>query len=109
MSLVLNTRRDFHGPLAGDGPDLLVGYSWGYRCSWKSPLGEFPQEVFVDNEQAWGGDHSMDYRLVPGVLISNRPITLAAPALYDLTVAVLDEFGVEKPVEMIGEDCLGER
>jgi hypothetical protein len=28
------------------------------------------------------------------------------PALYDLTVAVLDEFGIEKLPEMIGSDCL---
>jgi len=109
VSLVVNTRRDFHGPLAGDGPDLLVGYNWGYRSSWKSPLGEFPEDIFVDNDEAWSGDHSMDYRLVPGVLISNRPITLETPALYDLTVGVLDEFGVAKPEEMIGQDCLGDR
>jgi predicted AlkP superfamily phosphohydrolase/phosphomutase len=109
VSLVINSRRDFHGPLADDGPDLLVGYSWGYRSSWASPLGEFPREIFVDNDQAWSGDHSMDYRLVPGVLIANRPITLDAPALYDLTVAILDEYGVEKPAEMIGQDCLGDR
>jgi predicted AlkP superfamily phosphohydrolase/phosphomutase len=109
VSLVVNTRRDFHGPLVDSGPDLLVGYSWGYRSSWSSPLGEYPQEIFVDNEDAWSGDHSMDYRLVPGVLISNRPITLDEPALYDLTVAVLDEYGVEKPPEMIGRDCLGDR
>ena len=36
----------------------------------------------------------MDYRLVPGVLVSNRKITLEDPALYDLTVAVLDEYGI---------------
>jgi predicted AlkP superfamily phosphohydrolase/phosphomutase len=108
VSLVTNTRRDFHGPLAGEGPDLLVGYNWGYRNSWKSPLGWFPKEIFLDNEKPWSGDHSMDYRQVPGVLISNRPITLDSPALYDLTVAILDEYGIPKPEEMIGSDCLGE-
>ena len=45
----------------------------------------------------------------PGVLLTDRPITLEQPALYDLTVAVLDEYGVEKPEEMIGRDCLGPR
>ena len=30
------------------------------------------------------------------------------PALYDLTVAILDEYGIDKPPEMIGEDCLGD-
>jgi predicted AlkP superfamily phosphohydrolase/phosphomutase len=109
VSLVVNSRRDLHGPLADDGPDLLVGYSWGYRSSWKSPMGGFPKEIFTDNDEAWSGDHSMDNRLVPGVLIANRPITLDAPALYDLTVAILDEYGVAKPEEMIGRDCLGDR
>ena len=105
---MVNTRRDFHGPLAGSGPDLLVGYSRGYRSSWDSPLGKYPPELFVDNRQPWSGDHSVDYRLVPGVLISNRPITLEQPALYDLTVAILDEYGVPKPEQMIGRDCLGD-
>ena len=50
----------------------------------------------------------MDNRLVPGVLLSNRKITLDEPALYDLTVAILDEYGIEKSEEMIGEDCLGD-
>lgn len=108
VTLVTRTRRDLHGPYADSGPDIIVGYSWGYRTSWESPLGEFPKEVFVDNTDAWSGDHSMDYRVVPGVLLSNRPITLDEPALYDVTVAILDEYGIEKPPEMIGEDCLGD-
>ena len=51
----------------------------------------------------------MDHRLVPGVLLTNRNITLEEPALYDLTVAILDEYGIPKTEEMIGEDCLGDR
>ena len=57
-------------------------------------------------DETWSGDHSIDYRLVPGVLLSNRPIALEDPALYDLTIAVLDEFGVAPVPEMIGEDAL---
>ena len=49
VTLVVNSRRDLHGPLAGSGPDLIVGYNRGYRSSWKSPLGEFPKAVFEDN------------------------------------------------------------
>ena len=30
------------------------------------------------------------------------------PALYDLSVAILDHYGIEKPSQMIGDDCLGE-
>ncbi|ANM29807.1 hypothetical protein ABI59_09785 [Acidobacteria bacterium Mor1] len=112
VSLVLRPGRDFSGEhVANDSPlspDLMVGYDRGYRVSWKSPLGEFPKEVITDNMEAWSGDHSMDYRQVPGTLISNRKISMDAPALFDLTVAILDEYGIEKPEEMIGQDCLAD-
>jgi len=58
---------------------------------------------------AWSGDHCIDHREVPGVLIANRRITLEKPALYDLTAAVLGEYGLEPLPDMIGRDCLGER
>jgi len=108
VTLVVRTGRDFHGPEIEVGPDVIVGYNWGYRSSWKSPLGEFPRGVYVDNDDAWSGDHSVDYRHVPGVLLTNRRITLEKPALYDLSVAILDHYGIDKPSQMIGSDCLGE-
>ena len=107
VTLVVQSKRDFKGSHADSGPDMIVGYNRGYRTSWVSPLGEFPRGVFVENREPWSGDHCIDYRLVPGVLISNRKITLADPALYDLTVAVLNEYGIQKSPEMIGKDCLG--
>ena len=109
VSLVYRTRERYDGPHLDLGPDLIAGYARGYRSSWESPLGEFPAEVFVDNDDAWSGDHQNDYRLVPGVLLTNQRITLAAPALADLTVAVLDEFGVAPLPEMIGSDTIAPR
>ena len=107
ISRVVRSRRDFKGPFVGQGPDLIIGYSRGYRSSWDSPLGDFPADLFLNNTDPWSGDHSIDSRLVPGVLISNREITLEEPSLVDLTVAVLDEYGVGKLPEMVGQDCLG--
>jgi predicted AlkP superfamily phosphohydrolase/phosphomutase len=109
ITKVTRPRRDFNGPYREEGPDLLVGYNRGYRSSWESPLGKFPRELFVDNMNPWSGDHCIDSRHVPGVLLANREITLEAPALYDLTVAVLDEFGVPALPSMIGRDCIGEQ
>ena len=106
VTLVLRPDRDLEGDHPASGPDLIVGYNWGYRVSWDSPLGEFPRDVFVDNDEPWSGDHAIDYRLVPGILLTNQRITLENPALYDLTVAVLDEFGVSPLPEMIGRDAL---
>ena len=109
VSLVYRTAERFHGPYLDLGPDIIVGYSRGYRSSWENPLGEFPPDIIVDNNDPWSGDHQNDYRLVPGVLLTNQRITLDAPALRDLTVSVLDEFGVAPLPEMIGEDALGSR
>ena len=106
VSLVVRPGRDFHGPEKDKGPDILVGYSRGYRCSWESPLGSFPKAVFLDNHSPWSGDHCMDYRLVPGILVSNRRITSQTPSLADLTVSLLDEYGITPPRELIGKDVL---
>lgn len=106
VGFVLRTGRDYEGADLEKAPDMIVGYSSGYRSSWKSPLGEFPREMFLDNLDPWSGDHSIDFHEVPGVLVTNRKISLESPSLYDLTVAVLDEFGVPKPPRMSGQDCL---
>lgn len=106
VRLVFRPREEWQGDNMENAPDIIVGYEWGYRSSWDSPLGQFPHGVFVDNDEAWSGDHSIDYRLVPGVLLTNRQVALPQPALYDMTVAVLDEFGVAPLPEMIGEDAL---
>ena len=44
----------------------------------------------------------MDSRVVPGVLLSNRKIASEQAELRDLTVTILDAFGVETPAEMQG-------
>ena len=106
VRLAFRTRDEWHGDELEHAPDIVVGYDWGYRTTWESVLGEFPRETFIDNLEAWSGDHQNDYRLVPGVLLTNREIALAEPALYDVTVAVLDEFGLAPTAEMIGEDAL---
>ncbi len=106
IATVLRTSRDFKGKNLQEAPDLIIGYNWAFRSSWENPLGEFPRQLLVDNLDAWSGDHSIDPALVPGVLLSNRQIVLESPALYDLTVAILDEYGVAKLPEMLGQDCL---
>jgi predicted AlkP superfamily phosphohydrolase/phosphomutase len=92
----------YQGPYAGQGPDLLVGYNRGYRAGWQTILGNFPSEVFEDNANPWSGDHCMDYTLVPGVLLSNRPIDAATPALTDIAPTIFAEFGIPKPGSMMG-------
>ena len=66
----------------------------------------FPQAIFVDNMNAWSGDHCIDYRLVPGILVTNRRVTSPTPTLADLTVSILDEYGIAPSKELVGKDVL---
>jgi predicted AlkP superfamily phosphohydrolase/phosphomutase len=106
VSLVLRPRRDFRGPEKEKGPDILVGYSRGYRSSSDSALGLFPKSIFADNKNAWSGDHCIDYRLVHGILVTNQRITSPTPTLADMTVSLLDEYGIAPSKELIGKDVL---
>ena len=75
-------------------PDLVIGYSRGYRCSDDSVLGEVSPSLLDDNNDRWSGDHCIDRSLVPGVLFANKAIGAPAPGLPDVAAAVLAEFGV---------------
>jgi predicted AlkP superfamily phosphohydrolase/phosphomutase len=92
----------YQGPYAHSGPDVIVGYNRGYRAGWKTILGAFPPDVLEDNTNPWSGDHCMDSSLVPGVLLSNRPIPDQAPALTDIAPTILAEFGIPKTKDMMG-------
>lgn len=92
----------YQGPYAHQGPDLIVGYNRGYRAGWQTILGNFPADVFEDNSNPWSGDHCMDYTLVPGVLLSNRPIHIASPSLTDIAPTIFAEFGIPTPGSMMG-------
>jgi hypothetical protein len=77
------------------GPDIQVGYAEYFRGSNESALGELTPEVFSDNTEPWSGDHCMDHEVVPGILLTNRPLPKPAGSLKDLAAAILAELGVE--------------
>lgn len=92
----------YSGFYVDDAPDLLIGYSSGYRASWETTLGNFPQEWLVDNLDPWSGDHCIAAELVPGVVLSNKKINRENPYLYDLAPTILAEFGIQKEEQMVG-------
>ena len=96
------THTEFHGDMLDRGPDMIVGYMPGYRSSWQTVLGAVPTALVEDNTDAWRADHCIDARFVPGVLISNRRSRAPDPHLYDLTVSLLDQFGLGPGTGMIG-------
>src|ERR1035438_1495453 len=77
---------------AAAAPDLIVGYSPGYRGSWQTALGGVPEPEIEDNNDAWIADHCIDPAAVPGVLFTRRPMRLDHPRLQDVTGLVLKLF-----------------
>lgn len=99
---VIVTRREMNGPYSAEGPDLLVAYQDGYRCSWESAKGQVTKDVFCDNDRSWSGDHCVDPELVPGVVLLNRPISKHEPSILDIAPTILDVCGVEPEIPMQG-------
>ena len=102
-SLALS-RKEYHGSMVESAPDAIVGYMPGYRSSWQTALGAVPTKVIENNTEEWRGDHCIDARFVPGVLIGNRKSRMEKPHLYDLTVALMNEYGVKPVPGMIGRN-----
>jgi predicted AlkP superfamily phosphohydrolase/phosphomutase len=92
----------YHGPYVEEAPDIVVGYAPGYRASWDTTTGKIPVTLLEPNVDEWTGDHCIDSRAVPGVLLSNLPLQGEGGALGDLTVSVLKYFGVAPAAGMGG-------
>jgi predicted AlkP superfamily phosphohydrolase/phosphomutase len=99
---VFDTDRMYAGPYKGNAPDLLIGYNHGYRISWEGASGVVDTPVFQDNEKAWSGDHIVDPRIVPGILVTSHPINTDDPHIADLAPTALELFGVAAPPYMDG-------
>jgi len=99
-------REVYHGPYIEHAPDIILGFNWGYRISWASPLGKFPPAVLENNGQKWSGDHMGAAELIPGTLVANRRLLHPAASLIDVTATILHLFGVKIPPEMRGRPVL---
>ena len=99
---VFDTPTLYQGPYVAEAPDLLVGYDHGYRASWDCASGVVSGPVFEDNVKAWSGDHTVDPRLVPGVLFCDHAIDADDPGLIDMAPTVLRLFGHTPPPHMDG-------
>jgi predicted AlkP superfamily phosphohydrolase/phosphomutase len=106
ITTVYRARDVYHGDEASRAPDLIIGYNKGYRCSDDSALGTVTRDVITLNLGKWTGDHCIDHRWVPGVLVTNRRVTIDDPSLVDMPVTILSEFGVPAPAAMKGRTVL---
>jgi predicted AlkP superfamily phosphohydrolase/phosphomutase len=92
----------YSGPATPMMPELLVGYTPGYRNASSSVLGATGKPTIDLNPWAWSGDHSMARDLVPGTLLASRPVARTDANILDLPVSILEFFGVPKPQQMVG-------
>jgi predicted AlkP superfamily phosphohydrolase/phosphomutase len=99
----------FHGDRVAEAPDLVVGYNKGYACSDPSTLGEITEAVLEDNTSRWSGNHLIDPSLVPGVLLVSEPVSGEELDLTDVTVSLLDHYGLPPEPGMAGESFLRAR
>ena len=107
ITKIYKGREIYTGEKTHEMPDMLVGYTPGYRSSSDSVLGETGRATIDLNPWAWGGDHSMAMDLVPGSLFASVALQGANPNIVDLPVTILDYFGIEKPSQMVGRSLLG--
>ena len=84
----------------------MVGYNRGYAGSDASTLGEIEEAVLEDNRSRWSGNHLIDPRLVPGVLIANAPLASGEHDLTDVTASILDHFDLTPTPDMAGTSFL---
>jgi predicted AlkP superfamily phosphohydrolase/phosphomutase len=99
--------REIHsGKYLNDAPDIIIGFSPGYRMGWKTAVGGFDTQVISDNIKKWNGDHLVDPKFVPGVLFSNMKLSRKSANQMDVAATVLDVFGIGIPSGMDGKSLV---
>lgn len=92
----------FSGPFSKYGPDLLIGYSPGFRASQETGLGKWMGASTVINSDHWSGDHCIDSKAVPGVIFCRQGFEgLSNLSFRDIPLLTigkeLDQAGGEPP------------
>jgi len=80
----------YSGPYSDLGPDLLIGYSPGYRASQDTGLGKWGKTSLQANSDHWSGDHCIDSTAVPGVIFCNQGFEgLSSLSFRDIPILTL--------------------
>ena len=85
-------------------PDIFVTNSDGYRVGWQATLGVVTPELYEENRQVWSGDHcSVDPDVVPGILLSSRPLRKEPrPNMADVPATIYKALGLKPPEPLDG-------
>lgn len=70
-------------------PDLVVGYTENYRCSWLTAIGGIADNnVIEENRKKWSGDHCCDDKIVPGIFFSGEKLSTNNMSVLDINKLV---------------------
>lgn len=99
----------FDGALSEYGPDLVVGYTSGYRASQSTGLGSWDNSLFEANTDHWNGDHCISPDEVPGVLFCSQGLSnFPHPSYRDIPALTIgknvESSGVIKPPPTAGNE-----
>lgn len=89
---VFNPEDIYSGEQTKNAPDLVIGYNQTWRASWKTILGKYPKDIYLDNTDPWSGDHCIDPCFCSGCLFSNHKLALENPRLEDMSRQILNYF-----------------
>jgi predicted AlkP superfamily phosphohydrolase/phosphomutase len=93
----------YSGPYTPYGPDILIGYSPGYRASAETGLGKWNENTIEPNNDHWGADHCIDSLAVPGVIFCNQGFgNISSPSYRDIPVLTLGK-ELEQPQREISK------
>ena len=100
---VYRTAEVYQGPQVEHGPDLMIGFTEGYRASWQMAIGGAPAgDIFADNTKQWCGDHLVDPSFVPAIFLANFEINRQDIHVEDIAPTALTVMGLPVPEAMTG-------
>ena len=101
---VYEGKKIYHGKHMDQAPDLVIGFAEGYRVSWQTCLGGAPLDEIEFNDRLWSGDHcSFDPSTTKGIFLSNRPIGVNNPSLFDVAPTIYEIFGIKDSDNLVGK------
>jgi predicted AlkP superfamily phosphohydrolase/phosphomutase len=109
VSNVYRSRDVQWGPAMKRTPELIVGLHGGFRVAFSSVRQITLGGPLKDNDKKISGDHvSVDFELVPGTFMSNKPFDFGDgfPHLLDISPTILEFFDLEVPADMDGRSLL---